>query len=148
MESEHKSIDPQEEQRLTNHLDVCHRNAKLYGFFLGIAHSEVFRIVHQEEELPTNGTEMYNYLQKRVEDYYHVRYEKKISECEFLLQHQKKKLLDCQARGEMDLNELDFTMYMQIYKLAGGTKYANLCKYMNFVRNKLCHVSFISIHTK
>ena len=47
-------------------IDACHRRAKLYGFFLGVAHKEVTRIVHQE--LPRDGEFMYRYLEKRILD--------------------------------------------------------------------------------
>ena len=45
----------------------------------------------------------------------------------------------------IDLEGLDFTMYMNISKLLGGNINPELIDYMKNLRNCLCHVSFSSI---
>ena len=85
---------------------------------------------------------MYRYLEKRILDCKKSNNEQRIQNCDFLLQQLGKYFSEWTRNGEIDIKKLDFTMYMQIYKLAEGTKYVDLFKYMNTVRNELCHVPF------
>ena len=124
-------------------MDTCHRKSMLYAFFLEISKNVLYDIVHQREQLPVDGREMYLYLQDRFNNHYQGGYTEKINNCEFLLEYQKRKLLP--GNGVIDLEELDFTMYTNILKLLGGNIYTGLIDYMKRLRNRLCHVSFISL---
>ena len=105
----------QEQFRLQNFMNTCHRKAMLYAFFLEISKKVVYDIVHQRQQVPVNGEGMYLFLQDRFTNYFEGRYKEKINNCEFLLEYQKKQLLP--ENGEINLQELDFTMYMNILKL-------------------------------
>ena len=133
----------QEQFRLQNFMDTCHRQAMLYAFFLEISKNVVYDIVHQRQQVPVNGEDMYLYLQDRFKNYFGGGYKEKINNCEFLLDYQRKQLLP--KDGEKNLQELDFTMYMNILKLLGVNANTGIIKYMKELRNRLCHVSFISL---
>ena len=124
-------------------MDTCHRKAMLYAFFLEISKNVLDDIVHRRQQLPRNGRHMYLYLQDRFNNDYQGGYTEKINDCAFLLEYQKKKLLP--KNGEIDLEGLDFTMYMNISKLLGRNINPKLINYMKNLRNCLCHVSFSSL---
>lgn len=123
-------------------MDTCHRNGKLYAFFLEIANGVVYNLVHQRLQVPVNSTEMYLHLQ----DYCQGGYTEKINNCEFLLEYQKNEFLEYQRNGKIKVEKLDFTMYMKIYKLLGGNTNTKLINYLNYIRNSLCHVSLLSLN--
>ena len=123
-------------------MDTCRRNGELYAFFLEIANRVVYDIVHHRLRVPVNGTNMYRHLQ----DYCQGGYIEKINTSEFLSDYQKKELLKYERNGEINLEKLDFTMYMKIYELLGGDTNTDLLKYLRLIRNNLCHVSLISLN--
>ena len=49
----------------------------LYAFFLEISKNVLYDIVHQREQLPVNGREMYLYLQDRFNNHYQGGIQKK-----------------------------------------------------------------------
>ena len=118
-------------------MDTCRRNGELYAFFLEIASRVVYDIVHHRLRVPINGRNMYLHLQ----DYCQGGYIEKINTSEFLLDYQKKELLKYERKGEIDLEKLDFTMYMKIYELLGGDTNTDLLNYLRHIRNIRCHVS-------
>ena len=124
-------------------MDTCHRKAMLYAFFLETSKKVVCDIVHQRQQVPVNGEDMYLFLQDRFTNYFEGRCKEKINNCEFLLEYQKKQLLP--ENDEINLQELDFTMYMNILKLLKGNANTGIISYMKQLRNRLCHVSFISL---
>lgn len=124
-------------------MDTCHRKTMLYAFFLEISKNVLDDIVHRRQKLPRNSRDMYLYLQDRFSNYDQGGYTEKINNCGFLLDYQKRKLLP--ENGMIDLEGLDFTMYMNISKLLGGNINPELIDYMKNLRNCLCHVSFSSI---
>ena len=67
----------------------------------------------------------------------------KLNNCEFLLEYQKKQLLP--ENGDINLQELGFTMHMNILKLLKGNANTGIISYMKQLRNRLCHASFISL---
>ena len=133
----------EEQSRLQNFMDTCHRKGKLYVFFLEIAEKVVYDIVHQRQQVPVNGKAMYLYLQDWFRNCDQGGYAEKISKSEFLLDYQRRQLLP--GNGEINLEDLDFTMYMKILKLLGGSANTVLIDYMTNLRNHLCHVSFTSL---
>ena len=123
-------------------MDTCHRKAMLYAFFLEIVKVVVSKIVHQDLEVPENGKKMYLYFEDRFKSY--NEYAAAVNNCEFLSGYQREQLLP--ENGVINLEELDFTMYMNILALLKETKKRrSLINYMKKLRNNLCHISFISL---
>ena len=133
-----------EQFSLQNFMDTCHRKGMLYAFFLKIAKIVVCKIVHQQLKVPVNGKEMYRYLQDFVKNRCPGGYKEYINDCWFLLDYQKKELLP--ESGEIDLEKMDFTMYMSILKLIQKNYIeTGMIRYLKDLRKEFCHVSFISL---
>ena len=123
-------------------MDTCHRKAMLYAFFLEIVKVVVSKIVHQDLDVPEDGKNMYLDFEDRFKSY--NEYAAAVNNCEFLSGYQRKQLLP--ENGVINSEELDFTMYMNILALLKETKKRKpLINYMKKLRNKLCHISFISL---
>ena len=115
------------------------QQGKLYSFFLGIAKDFAYKKVHREKGVPEDGTEMYEHLKNNLENKYRKEYKALIQECTYLMPFQKNELLP--VNGVIKTENLDFIMYMRIFRLLGGNTRTRLIKYMEKLRNRYCHIS-------
>lgn len=115
------------------------QQGKLYSFFLGIAKDFAYEKVHREKGVPEDGTEMYEHLKNNLENKHPKGYKALIEECPYLMPFQKNELLP--VNGVIKTENLDFIMYMRIFRLLGGNTQTKLIKYMEKLRNHYCHIS-------
>ena len=119
-------------------MDSSTRYGKLYSYFLEVAKEVLYKILHDDMKVPRTGNEMYNYFKVQ-------NFQKKVWECNHLSIKQKEFLFP--HDGKIDLNNLDFTMYYQIYVFLDGVKRKSLVKYLKNLRNELCHLSLASLRS-
>ena len=121
------------------------QQGKLYTFFLGIANTVLYEKVHQEKQVPEDGTSMYNQLKLRLEMLYNKEYKDVIDNCNYLQPYQKRNLYP--TGGTLNTYALDFVMYMKIFKLLGGYMEHPLIKYLEMLRNDICHISIKTLQS-
>lgn len=111
---------------------------KLYAYFLEAAARFVYHHVHKRMEIREPGKGMYDDLVEKLGGGSEARYMDVIMEHEHFTDRQK----GCLTQGPgIDKKQLDFTIYVQIYSLLGGSITSKSMEYMRRRRNQLCHRS-------
>ena len=113
------------------------RVGKLYAYFLDISNLIIRRIVHEEMRLSQMGHEMYNDLVNRLASGNTERYNNTINNNNFLSRVQKELLAP--ESQTINVENLDFSIYVQIFLLLGGNRHRSEIKYLINSRNYLCH---------
>ena len=113
------------------------RVGKLYAYFLDISNLIIRRIVHGEMHLSQMGDEMYNDLVNRLASGNTERYNNTINNNSFLSRVQKELLAP--ESQTINVENLDFSIYVQIFLLLGGNRHRNEIRYLINSRNYLCH---------
>ena len=119
---------------------TCARVGKLYAYFLEVSHYFMDYLVHGDMCVPKIGETMLEVLVKRLAKGNWQKYIRLIQE-EISLSSFQKKLLT-PASGIIDIEELDFSIYVKIFTYLGGDIKRNDIKYMCSLRNELCHHPF------
>ena len=113
------------------------RVGKLYAYFLDISNQIIQSIVHKEMDLPQMGHEMYQYLVNKLASGNTERYNNTINNNYFLSRVQKELLAP--ESQTINVEKLDFSIYVQIFLLLGGNRHRIEIKYLINSRNYLCH---------
>lgn len=117
-------------------MDTSTRYGKLYSYFLEVAKEVLYKILHDDMDVPETSKEMYKFFNEK-------NFKEKVSKCDYLSDKQKKFLFP--DNGEIDFSKLDFTMYCHIYSLLNGRREKGLVNYLKKLRNYLCHLPMASI---
>ena len=115
------------------------RVGKLYAYFLDISNRIIRNIVHEEMHVPQTGDAMYNVLVNKLASGNTERYNNTINDNTFLSNLQKKLLAP--ESQTIEVEKLDFSIYVQIFLLLGGNIHRSGIKYLINLRNYLCHFS-------
>ena len=113
------------------------RVGKLYAYFLDISNRIVRCIVHQEMRVPQMGDAMYKVLVNKLASENTERYNNTINNNSFLSRVQKELLAP--ESQTINVEKLDFSIYVQIFLLLGGNRHRSEIKYLINSRNYLCH---------
>ena len=105
----------------------------LYGYFLKVCKSYVYQKVHEELEVPTDGQEMYRYLDEKISVLYECTYKDIIVEKNFPW-YIKDRLLNKDKILEEEC--LDVAMYFKIMELLK----IKVPPYLVSQRNYFCHI--------
>lgn len=114
---------------------------KLYAYFLEACAHFIYRDIHVRQGIRDPGEGMYEDLVKLLAGGCPVTYRNKIMEHEHFSDTQRACLTP--ADEIIDRKKLDFTIYVQIYSLLGGSIFSNPMKFMINTRNRLCHCSVV-----
>ena len=114
---------------------------KLYAYFLEACAGFIYRVIHKRWRIRGPGEGMYEDLVKLLAGGYPTTYRNKIMEHKHLSDTQRACLTP--ADGIIDKEKLDFTIYVQIYSMLGGSIFSNPMKFMINTRNRLCHHSLV-----
>ena len=113
------------------------RVGKLYAYFLDISNRIIRCIVHEEMHVPQMGDAMYNVLVNKLASGNTEKYNNTINNNSFLSRVQKELLAP--ESQTINVEKLDFSIYVQIFLLLGGNRHRNEIRYLINSRNYLCH---------
>ena len=111
---------------------TCGRHGMLYGYFLGVCKRHVYDKCHRDLQVPTEGGEMYEYLERHVSSIYGGSYAEIISSRRYPT-YIKECLLP--ENRVINVDNLDVAMYFKILELLGEE-----VEHLVRKRNALCHV--------
>ena len=114
---------------------------KLYAYFLEAATPFIYTHVHLDMNIRDPGKGMYEDLVQKLGGGNPEKYTEKIKEHKHFTDMQRTYLIP--PDGIIDKKKLDFTIYVQIYSLLGGSINWKPMKYMRETRNALCHRSLV-----
>ena len=119
-------------------MNAGERYRKLYSYFQEVCTNFLYLNLHETQNVPTSGEEMYRDLRQRLTNIYNRSYDVIINEHEFLTEIQKVFLLP--NTGAINLENLDLVMYIKINSLLVDGESEQWIA-LNRIRNHICHLS-------
>ena len=113
------------------------RVGKLYAYFLEVSNHFMGCLVHTDMCVPKTGNEMLDVLVRNLANGNWNTYIRLIQEEIYLSSFQKRLLTP--ASRIIDIEELDFSIYIKIFKYVGGDIERADVNFMCKLRNRLCH---------
>ena len=121
---------------------TCARVGKLYAYFLEVSQYFMDSLVHEEMEVARTGDGMFQDLSGRLangEDGRNIpETYRRLIRADDSLSNLQKQLLAPDS-GIINVNRLDFSIYLKIFIYLGGNIERNDVRYMCNLRNTLCH---------